>query len=179
MLFSGNTITQQPGNTSTAVCNIKGTNLTVINNTVTTNQYGIRGMVILSPDGSAGALTNIFTGNKTDKRNTIHAAITDDTTEFNSDVAISFNTQTLPSQFPTGISTAYLNGDTGVPAGIGSTQGLLTNYKTSPTAQTWYQQFVPYSIASGGYNGNFYQRYRDQNSDSWTTWYKFSGSAVI
>ena len=69
------------------------------------------------------------------------AWITDDCgTVTNGLTATSFNTLTLPDSFPVGISRAIINGDTNVPAGTGSSQGILITTRMSMTSG--YEKFT-------------------------------------
>jgi len=86
----------------------------------------------------------------------------------NTTTAVSFNTATLPQDFPYGESAATMNGDTGVPSGTGGNQGLLVTTKSSSLAEKyWYQTYWP------AYNslkmGSFFIR-QASGSNTWNAW---------
>ena len=119
--------------------------------------------------------TNIFYNNQLNGApHNFQAFRTDDnSTIWNGSTAITFNTATLPDSFPMGVSTATLNGDTGVPAGIGSTQGILTTYRLSTIPKATYQTF--HHANNTLKLGNFWLRRRDQTTNTWTRWYEIVG----
>jgi len=87
-----------------------------------------------------------------------------------------FNTTTLPDSFPTGVFTAILNGDTGVPAGIGSTQGVLTTYRLAGTSG--YERFTYQTFVHSNNTlklGSTFIRRRANASNTWTVWYELAG----
>jgi hypothetical protein len=84
-----------------------------------------------------------------------------------------FTTATLPDSFPFGTSTAILNGDAGVPAGTGGTQGTLITVRPSSGIgyNKWtYQQY--WHANNGLLLGSFFVRRRDSAANTWTIWYE-------
>ncbi len=119
--------------------------------------------------------TNIFYNNQLNGASHSFKAFRTDnnSTLWNGTTAVTFNTATLPDSFPMGISTATLNGDTGVPAGIGSTQGVLTTYRLSTIPQHIYQTF--HHASNTLKLGNSWIRRRNQTTNTWTRWYEVVG----
>ena len=86
---------------------------------------------------------------------------------------ITFNTTTLPDSFPPGISYAILNGDTGVPAGTGGSQGTLITYRLTDTAGYNHFTYQQYWHANNTLKlGSFFLRRRNQAANSWTSWFE-------
>lgn len=119
--------------------------------------------------------TNLFYNNQLNgAMNKFKAFRTDDNGSItNNIVATTFNTATLPDFFPIGISTAMLNGDIGVPAGTGSTQGILRTYRFASMNKATYQVF--YHASNGFKLGSFWLRRRDQTLNAWTCWFEVEG----
>lgn len=125
---------------------------------------------------NANPATNIFYNNQLNGApHNFKAFRTDNNSVlWNGNTAVTFNTATLPDSFPMGISTATLNGDTGVPAGIGSTQGILTTYRLSTIANHTYQTF--HHSSNTLKLGNSWMRRRNQTTNDWTRWYEIVGN---
>ena len=86
----------------------------------------------------------------------------------NTGTATSFNTATLPQDFPYGISSATINGDAGAPAGTGGLQGLLVNTKSSSLAEKyWYQTYWPAQNTLK--LGSFFIR-QASGTNTWNAW---------
>lgn len=86
----------------------------------------------------------------------------------NSGTATTFNTATLPQDFPYGEYTATINGDAGAPAGTGGLQGLLITVKASSLAEKyWYQTYWPAQNALK--LGSFFIR-QASGTNTWNAW---------
>jgi hypothetical protein len=86
----------------------------------------------------------------------------------NSGTATTFNTATLPQDFPYGEYTATINGDAGAPAGTGGLQGLLVTTKASSLAEKyWYQTYWPAQNALK--LGSFFIR-QASGTNTWNAW---------
>ena len=172
LVVAGNIIDQLNYSGAAVSINLYGTYLNVQNN-ITANSKNAQSIVMRSNSPK----TNIFKDNNLDIAPSIHAFKTDDCRNVtNTTTALTFNTDTLPSVFPIGESTAYLNGDTGLPSGYGSTIGTLKCYNYSGIRANIYQHFYPYqtSLSLGAY----FIREALQASDSWTGWYLINTTAV-
>jgi hypothetical protein len=125
---------------------------------------------------TTNSATNVFYNNHLNGAvHNFKAFRTDDNSNiWNGTTAVTFNTSTLPDSFPMGISIATLNGDTGVPTGIGSTQGVLMTYRMSTISKATYQVF--YHASNTPKLGSFWIRRRNQTVNSWTQWYEVTGS---
>lgn len=173
--------------------NINGNTFDSINNSI---QYGAIGITSLT---NVKASNNNFTSvvrksnvlaasaidfstltwscNKGDGTVDAQFWVTDDCgTIVNGNTAVSFNSATLPDSFPVGTSVAVINGDTGVPNGGGSHQGILTTYRYTDTVgyeKFTYQTF--YAASNTAKDGAFWTRKRDDVSDTWLAWYEHTG----
>jgi len=86
----------------------------------------------------------------------------------NSLTATSFNTATLPQDFPYGESSCTINGDTGAPPGTGGYQGLLVTTKASSLAEKyWYQTYWPANNTLK--LGSFFIR-QASGTNTWNAW---------
>lgn len=86
----------------------------------------------------------------------------------NSGTATTFNTATLPQDFPYGEYTATINGDAGAPAGTGGLQGLLVTTKASSLAEKyWYQTYWPANNTLK--LGSFFIR-QASGTNTWNAW---------
>jgi hypothetical protein len=86
----------------------------------------------------------------------------------NNATATTFNTATLPQDFPYGEYTATINGDAGAPAGTGGLQGLLVTTKASSLAEKyWYQTYWPAQNALK--LGSFFIR-QASGTNTWNAW---------
>ena len=86
----------------------------------------------------------------------------------NSGTATTFNTATLPQDFPYGEYKATINGDAGAPAGTGGLQGLLITVKASSLAEKyWYQTYWPANNTLK--LGSFFIR-QASGTNTWNAW---------
>lgn len=94
----------------------------------------------------------------------------------NSNTAFSFNSATLPDSFPIGVSVSIVNGDTGVPNGGGSHQGMIINYRYSANSgyAKWTHQIF-YAASNTLKDGAFWTRKRDDSTNTWLSWYEHTG----
>lgn len=103
--------------------------------------------------------------------------VTDDCgTVVNGNTAVSFNSTTLPDSFPVGTSISVINGDSGVPNGGGSNQGILTTYRYTNTVgyeRYTYQTF--YAASNTLKNGAFWTRKRASTTNTWLAWFEHTG----
>lgn len=176
VIISGNTFKNQYD----YAIYVAGAGSTVSDVAITNNTaYGLRGTPKFVTTGSAAAIDGascVYSNNTGVMAHNFPAWITDNCgTITNGTTATTFNSATLPDSFGVGVSTAVINGDTGVP-GTGGYQGTLYTYRSTNTAgyekftyQTYYHANNTVKV------GSFYLRRRNQSANTWTSWYEVVG----